>query len=483
VGETVRALFLLLLPYVRPARGGPDEGGGQDAPDPAARVTSVLLQLAPLLESGAALALLPYFAALLAPGARALTGAPRSGVIALLGALAAATPAAALLRAPFATLAALAATSPKRLGEPDYDAVMAGLESLRAPEGARALLFSSGAGARAGAAAILHQAVHLLLDGDASLRAGALGTLTAVARAAAGAVEGAGGAGAEGAAPALDAVAAALLPALRAVMATASPTLRRGPLLLLADVVWAFRGLVGDAAAREALHLDLLPLVNKAEPEADVFLNLTHVQIHRRARALGRLTALLSGGACFADATLRHFVLPACLHALHDEAGGGGGGGGGGGAGAVTVQVRGRTATVGGDAAGTSGGLHSEAVKLLGAVAGALPWAQYAPTLRLLLTQVARAPPGPLEKVLVRAAAAMAAAWHFDVAPVAGAGAAFETEEAALGRLLSSAISAKGSLGALSKAALLALKKQPRAAGAGGGAAEGGGRPPPWTRR
>lgn len=49
-------------------------------------------------------------------------------------------------------------------------------------------------------------------------------------------------------------------------------------MLALAHMVPLFPSLVGELA----------PLRNEAEPDADFFLNITHIQRHRRTRALAR---------------------------------------------------------------------------------------------------------------------------------------------------------------------------------------------------
>ncbi len=41
----------------------------------------------------------------------------------------------------------------------------------------------------------------------------------------------------------------------------------------------------------ELVYGDLFTLVNDKDPEQDIFWNLTHLQVHRRARALSRLSA------------------------------------------------------------------------------------------------------------------------------------------------------------------------------------------------
>lgn len=239
-----------------------------------------------------------------------------------------------------------------------------------------------------------------------------------------------------------------LVPCLRASLNTASPGLRRGFIVLLSDVVtsWSTYGIVhvpsavvstpvlpegapqGEASTstspvrvttHPALYADLCILSNRTDPEADGWLNLSHVQIHRRARALARLAHLVAAGTLSMQ-SIKDIILPLTLHSLYDEAGALGG------VDVLTVESKGRRVRVGAaaDKAGAASGLHAEAVKLLGALGRVLPFSLYNSTMRMLMRLAnnaaeegaaqsktkmgGAAAASALEKVLVRAIAAMA---------------------------------------------------------------------------
>lgn len=68
---------------------------------------------------------------------------------------------------------------------------------------------------------------------------------------------------------------------------------------------------------------DLCVLIREDEPELDFFLNINHVQIHRRSRALGRLRKLLAGFSSHDDCvisthSLTNYLLPLALHPIYE---------------------------------------------------------------------------------------------------------------------------------------------------------------------
>jgi hypothetical protein len=110
----------------------------------------------------------------------------------------------------------------------------------------------------------------------------------------------------------------------------------------------------------------------------------------------------------------------------------------------------------GGGDGSTASGLHSEAVKLMGDLAAVVPLPLFLSTLKSLLRLVPSTPPGPLEKVLVRATCAFVDGWHFEslqsnlcqAAAAADVGEfEFVAGDATLARLLSSTISSRGRMG------------------------------------
>jgi U3 small nucleolar RNA-associated protein 20 len=70
------------------------------------------------------------------------------------------------------------------------------------------------------------------------------------------------------------------------------------------------------------LHGDLAYLVREEEPDLDFFVSITHVQVHRRARALQRLRKSLllddAEGSRFSPQSISHVLLPLALHPVYE---------------------------------------------------------------------------------------------------------------------------------------------------------------------
>jgi U3 small nucleolar RNA-associated protein 20 len=109
-----------------------------------------------------------------------------------------------------------------------------------------------------------------------------------------------------------------MMACIRIGLKTHSLAVRRSFILLLSTVAKSFA-----SANSPNLCSDLFTLVRDDEPELDFFLNITHVQIHRRARALGRLRKFLSGfeemEACtISTQSLTNILLPLALHPVYE---------------------------------------------------------------------------------------------------------------------------------------------------------------------
>lgn len=61
---------------------------------------------------------------------------------------------------------------------------------------------------------------------------------------------------------------------------------------------------------------DLSSLHNETDTEADFYLNVSHIQLHRRIRALGRLEHALSSEQAFQRNNLTQLFLPLCMSML-----------------------------------------------------------------------------------------------------------------------------------------------------------------------
>ena len=446
--DVVERLLLLLLPFLslRSRTDVTPTDVARESDDPVALVFGIVRALAPHVRAPAAAALFPFFARLLAPGPKTLAASARGAAVGVLTALATASNGLGPISEPLRTLSALTAMSVKRVEELDFDAVLGGLEKLATPANCAALFRPATEGGHAAALPpLLYQALHLLMDNDSAVRTAATNAAGAVVKAAGALVFIDNGSSANFARDATERV---LVPALRAALATSSATLRRGVVLLFADMVRAFKGAPGAA------HADLAPLTSDGDAETDLFLNLVHVQVHRRARALNRLAAAVRSGD-LGEATVRHFCLPMALHALHDDSG----------KDSALVVSKGRAARLHekngsgkGDSSSNSG-LHEEAVRLFGAVGSAAPYSLFVTTFRTLLRLANAAPLGPLEKVLVRALTALTEGWHWDLRAPRVSSRPFAMPEAEFVALLGRALSTSGQAARHSKAQALASVK------------------------
>ena len=135
-----------------------------------------------------------------------------------------------------------------------------------------------------------------------------------------------------------------VLPTLKHSIKTPIPEIRRGLVRLLGVIATAFHG-NGDAA----LLGDLGVAANNANyGDGDFFANITHVQIHRRAKALRQVRFLLTPKkSLLCTSTLVNFVLPLVTSVVVE----------------TTKQIESQ--------------VRSEAIATLGAIARLLPWSHY----------------------------------------------------------------------------------------------------------
>lgn len=358
-------LTLLLLPYLRArtakqraavardTREAAAGGAAAEHADQQLLVLRILRMLVTHLEDPARV--LPFLAHLLAPGPRAVEGVTRQ---ALVDVLAASTLHPALVSAApgMKLLQRLARMNPKRVGELDYDVVLDAVSEATGHGSSG----SVGAWLRVSqdevsahsvviaptlAAAVLHQLLYLMHDTDMALRQSAGNALSSIVRDAATvalswAREYSTAVLPSEATPLCDvstllpllALHSIVIPDVHASLSTANPTTRRGFVVLLSDIVSGLLPLAEMppavltaletqlGIAPRHLHLDLGTLINAPDAEADIFTNLTHVQVHRRARALLRLSSLVAEDL-FSEHSVLKFILPITLHSIYDEGG------------------------------------------------------------------------------------------------------------------------------------------------------------------
>ena len=235
---------------------------------------------------------------------------------------------------------------------------------------------SSGGSAYLGVMLVVHQCFHGLYDEEVAIRAAAVASLRALVRllargpisAEASATAAAATPGKpkphqkqKGAAASAAAVAAeervsalragrlhvlfgVLLPQFKSAVRCRSEVARRGALSVIAELVRHFHAASPAAAFLRGLgpanpaedrrwtgavsqglvpFADLFPLLNDEDPEVDFFLNVAHVQLHRRARAMKRLARLLGDGGGdqawdVSVTSVAHVLLPLAVHPLHE---------------------------------------------------------------------------------------------------------------------------------------------------------------------
>jgi len=146
-----------------------------------------------------------------------------------------------------------------------------------------------------------------------------------------------------------------VLPALKHSIKTPVPEIRRGLIRLLGAIATAFHG-----NADPALLGDLGVAVNNANyGDSDFFANITHVQIHRRVKALRQVRTLLTAkSALLCTSTLVNFVLPVVTSIVVES----------------TKQIENQ--------------VRSEAIATVGTIARLLPWSHYSALIFRFLQQV-----------------------------------------------------------------------------------------------
>lgn len=108
-----------------------------------------------------------------------------------------------------------------------------------------------------------------------------------------------------------------LMSVIRLGLKTKVDAVRKSYVLLLARVVKCFH-----SNPSPLLYCDLFPLIRDDDIDLDFFLNITHVQVHRRCRALARLRKYLQDiekdELNISSQTLTNVVLPLVVHPIYE---------------------------------------------------------------------------------------------------------------------------------------------------------------------
>jgi U3 small nucleolar RNA-associated protein 20 len=173
-----------------------------------------------------------------------------------------------------------------------------------------------------------------------------------------------------------------IVPHCRVGIASQNAAVRKYFILLIKELAGLAAGL-----SSANLHGDLIQLIRDDEPDLDFFLAVTHVQLHRRAKAFQRLRKDLvnDDGACrFTARSLSHILLPIAMHPAYE----------------ATSKV---------DSA-----LALEGAATVGALAQHLSWSKYNEVLWTTLNQFQRHP--SQETYLIGVICSLLDAFHFSTA-------------------------------------------------------------------
>jgi len=173
-----------------------------------------------------------------------------------------------------------------------------------------------------------------------------------------------------------------IVPTTRTSLGTKDVVVRRYFVLILGEIAVRCR-----ESLSPHLHGDLAQLARDGDPDLDFFQNITHVQIHRRARALQRLRKSLVADetqVSFHPQSLANVLLPLAVHPVYEAR------------------------------SSTDEGLALEAIATVGAISRLLSWNKYNSLLATTLSQFDRHP--EQERYVVGLLVAVIDGFHFETA-------------------------------------------------------------------
>lgn len=347
-------LFQLLLPFLQRSHRASDVDKEN--------ILLVLAQIVPRLSKPAKHVL--ALTKLLAPGPNAVSERQaRAKLVEVFAALGRHPESKELARVA-EMLTALNAYDAKRVEDVDFERRMDALNQINASKFA-AITSDSHL-----LAPILAQYMTCMHDPEYSIRSGALvGLSTFVELAAAQA------SGGDGSLPAvLNALESLVMPSVRFSLRSPSEDVRRGFVSLLGHIA-DFAEPGSTFQSLPYVHGDLAMLRNRDDPEADFFYNITHIQAHRKRRALLRLGSLMAQmgerqqletsataaeteGEWFSNSTVNNILLPLLMHFIYE------------------AQAKAQES------------IRSEAASCIGRAGGLLRWSHYLSLLRRLLKSI-----------------------------------------------------------------------------------------------
>lgn len=170
------------------------------------------------------------------------------------------------------------------------------------------------------------------------------------------------------------------IPSLKTGIMTKDASIRRSFVLLFSHVARHF----GDY---ESVHLygDLKSLIRDDDQDLDFFLNVTHVQLHRRARAFNRLRKSLASSdePLFSEQSFMNVLLPLAMHPIYEYS------------------------------SKTEEAYVLESIAAVGEICKHLRWSKYNSTLQTALNNLGRYP--DQERFLIAMMCSIIDAFHFPV--------------------------------------------------------------------
>ncbi|KAG7361182.1 DRIM down-regulated in metastasis family protein [Nitzschia inconspicua] len=364
----------LLVPYLGPDQGTTDEDK--------TNIIGILSSISPRLDSNTAFTVFVNLSSTLSPykskaGITSLS--VRQGIAHLINKIAPKNP---WLERVSSLLVQISSTDRKRLDELDFEVVIPALNSLARQEGDSLwkTLCDQCDSLPSDLIPLINCCFHYLHNEDGVISRASFSGLRELVFTAAELSQNMG----ESSDGWMKLVESAVVPSARRGLESRDGQVRRYCTLLVREITKCFQ----DSSSTYVCS-DLWRFCDEENSDLDFFLGVTHVQIHRRARAFRRLRKTLTDATesqnepSLSSQSLVNVLIPLTLHPLYES----------------------KTAS--------EEGLALEAIATLGALSRQLSWSKYNNILWSLLTQFDRHP--DQERYLVGAMCAMIDSFHFEL--------------------------------------------------------------------
>jgi U3 small nucleolar RNA-associated protein 20 len=281
-------------------------------------------------------------------------------------------------------LVKLSAVHSKRIDEMDYEAIIPELNDLGRSGNEAGWLSLCGTNSPTLLAPIISTCFHFLYGDDGIVSRGAFHAIKALVSAAAAKTLASIDPAQEDSDSWTKTIESSVIPMARAGLHSRNPAIRRHFILIIAEISQSFQG-----QSSPQFHGDLCSLMCADNPDLDFFVNATHVQLHRRAKAFQRLRKHLNDNAHNTDEcvltqqSLSNVLLPLAMHPAYES------------------QTKADEL------------FALEAIATVGAISRFLSWSKYSSTLWTTLTQLDRHP--DQERYLIGMICTIIDGFHFEV--------------------------------------------------------------------